>query len=112
MSNWNNADTTCVISVYRPQAGLAEKLNEIVRRHVPTLREEGLITDRPTTALVAADETVVEIFEWSSHEAVEQAHTNPRVAEIWKDIAEVAEITTLSTLAEANRPFAPFKPLF
>jgi hypothetical protein len=111
MSNWNSSDTTCVISVYRPKEGQSLQLNEIVRRHVPTLREEGLITDRPTTALLAADDTVVEIFEWSSLEAVEQAHTNPRVQEIWTQIAEVAEITTLSTLAEANRPFSPFRPL-
>lgn len=110
MSNWNNAETTCVIAVYRPKAGHVEQLNDIIRRHIATLREEGLITDRPTTALVAADDTIVEIFEWCSFEAVEQAHTNPRVEQIWKEIAEVAEITTLSTLAEANRPFSPFKP--
>lgn len=110
MSNQSHSSAQVVIATYRPHAGLADKLHEIVRRHVPTLREEGLITDRPATVLVAADDTVLEIFEWMSSDASTAAHTNPRISALWEEMMAVAEMTTLASLSEAGRPFASFRP--
>ncbi|MBL0385798.1 hypothetical protein JJB07_03970 [Tumebacillus sp. ITR2] len=110
MSNWKDASTTVVISVYRPRVGQADRLAEIVRKHAPTLRAEGLITDRPVTVAVAEDGSFIEVFEWTSLEAADLAHSNPNVQVLWEEMGQIADFATLSSLAEAQRPFSPFKP--
>jgi hypothetical protein len=42
---------------------------EILQNHVPTLRKEGLVTERPELLLQAQDGTYIEIIEWVFEEA-------------------------------------------
>lgn len=100
-----------VIACYRPREGHEEHLVEEVRNHVPTLREQGLVTDRPPYIMLSKDGTVLEIFEWKSEDAVQSAHKNPVVGEMWKRFEEVCEYVSLNQLEESTLPFAPFKPL-
>lgn len=99
------------IALYRPHPGKEEKLLKIVENHIPTLRTEKLITDREPMLLQAEDGTLIEIFEWKSSEATDQAHQSTTVMKIWEQMMEVAEMTSLSSLSEANRPFPNFKSL-
>lgn len=101
--------TVVAMALYRPHPGKEEELQEIVKQHVPILREEGLITDYPPLLLKAKDGTLIEIFEWKCDEAKNQAHQNPKVQVLWKRMMEVAEMTHLSTLPESDRPFPNFK---
>ena len=98
-----------VFALYRPHAGKAEALETILARHVPVLRELGLVTERPVVLARAADGTYFEVFEWRDAEAAEQAHDLPAVAEIWDAIGEVADFKTLADLDEARRPFPHFR---
>ena len=100
-----------VIVAYRPRAGKEALLLELTRRHVPVLRDQGLATDRPSSVMRAADGTIVEVFEWKSQAAIDSAHANPAVAQMWKQYAEACEYVPLKDLKEAANLFAAFEPL-
>lgn len=99
------------MALYRPKAGKENELKEILKVHIPTLREEGLITNRELLTLQAEDGTIIEIAEWKSNEAIEKAHQSANVMSVWNKISSVAELTSLSSLSEAQEPFPNFKPL-
>jgi quinol monooxygenase YgiN len=103
--------STVFMALYRPKPGKERELKEILKVHIPTLREEGLITNRELLTLQAEDGTIIEIAEWKSNEAIEMAHQSKNVMSIWDKIGSVAELTNLSTLNESKEPFPNFKPL-
>lgn len=100
-----------VIACYRPRPGMKEQLFELTRRHVQRLRAEGLVTDREPIAMKAQDGTVVEVFEWTSAEAIEAAHSNANVQEMWKEYAAVCEYVPLAELDESRQLFSEFSPV-
>ena len=100
-----------VIVAYKPKVGKAEQLKELTKTHVARLKKEGLVTDREPVAMETADGTIVEVFEWLSDEAIEQAHKNPAVIQMWGEYAEVCDYVPLNTLNEAKMQFAGFNPL-
>ena len=100
-----------VIATYRPKPGQEKLLLEVVRTHVPILRQQGLATSRPVQVLRASDGTLVEIFEWVSDAAVEQAHTNPAVQKLWERFGQVSDFATLASLPGSGKPFPHFEPV-
>lgn len=97
-----------VIVAYRPKAGKDSALLDLVRRHHSRLKEQGLVTDRPAYAMRAKDGTIVEVFEWKSPKAVEEAHNNPAVQTMWKEFGEACDYVPLSQLEETKGLFAGF----
>lgn len=100
-----------VIACYRPKAGQAESLLSLVREHVPALRGQGLVTERAPIVMRAGDGTVIEIFEWASEEAVERAHHDPIVRELWGRFEQLCEFLAPAQVPGAERPFPHFEPL-
>ena len=100
-----------VTAVYRPKPGKAGELRALVDQHLPALREAELVTDRPTLLLGSKDGMLVEVFEWKSAEAAQQAHENEAVGRIWEAMEDVALFMTLADLPEATRRFPHFEPL-
>jgi hypothetical protein len=100
-----------VIVAYRPREGKEAQLLKLVREHVPILRGEGLATNRKPLVMRAEDGTILEIFEWKSPEAIDQAHTNETVMAMWDRFNEVCEIENLANLRECQQPFSPFEPI-
>jgi hypothetical protein len=100
-----------VIVAYKPKKGKAVALKELTKTHVPRLKKEGLVTDREAVIMEAVDGTVIEVFEWVSAEAIQNAHKNPAVLQMWGEYAEVCDYVALNTLNEANDMFATFKPV-
>ena len=101
-----------VIAVYRPKPGKAAELEAILKRHVPTLRAAGLVSDRPVTVLKSlVDGTYLELFEWVSAEAAEKAHESPAVMEVWNAMGGIVDFLPLTALSETARPFAHFAPV-
>ena len=87
-------------------------MRELLSRHVPMLRAEELVTDRPVTFVRArSDGTYIEIFEWRSNDHARRAHENPKVAELWAALEAAAEFVRLADLREAARSFAHFEPI-
>jgi len=101
----------CVIVAYRPKPGTEDDLLELVRSRVPTLRKEGLVSDRAPTIMRARDGTIVEVSEWKSREAIDAAHKNPNVLAMWEKFFDVCDCVPLNTLAEASEMFASFEPI-
>lgn len=100
-----------LIVAYRPLPGKEQRLLELTKLHLPVLRREGLATDRPSYAMRAGDGTIVEVFEWRSKEALETAHQNPAVQEMWKRYQETCEYIPLASLDECHQMFAGFEPI-
>src|ERR1700686_1440825 len=100
-----------VVVAYRPKPGREKELLEIVRSRVPTLRQEGLVTDRVPVLMRAKDGTIIEVSAWKSREAIEEAHKNPRVLAMWDRFFAVCDCVPLKTVAEAETWFAGFEPI-
>ncbi|MES2279419.1 MAG: hypothetical protein V4592_25530 [Bacteroidota bacterium] len=100
-----------VIVAYKPKPGKAAALRKLMDTHVSRLRKEGLVTHRHPTLLETADGTLIEIFEWLSPEAIQQAHRNQEVHKMWGEFAEVCDYVPLSELPETKGLFAEFTPL-
>ena len=97
-----------VIACYQPKEGQQAALKELVKRHLPVLREQDLVTERAPIIMQAKDGTILEVFEWKSAHAIEQAHTNPAVLALWEEFSEVCDYTPLAQLEEARAMFAEF----
>jgi quinol monooxygenase YgiN len=99
------------VVAYRPKPGKEQKLLELVRNRVPTLRKEGLVTDRTPAIMRSRDGTIVEVSEWKSREAIDAAHRNPNVLAMWDKFFAVCECVPLNTVPEAADMFAGFTPV-
>ena len=97
------------VAAYRPHPGKEAQLLELVRRHVPTLRREGLATGHAALLLKAADGTLIELASWKSEEHSRAAHDNAAVQELWSAFAACCDFLALKDLAEAQRMFAHFE---
>jgi len=101
----------CVIVAYKPKVGKERELLELVRRRVPTLRKEELVTDRAPILMRTREGTIVEVSEWKSREAIEAAHRNPNVLAMWEQFFALCDCVPLKTLPEAEEMFAGFEPV-
>jgi quinol monooxygenase YgiN len=99
------------VVAYRPKPGKEQELLELVRSRGPTLRKEGLVTDRVPTIMRSRDGAIVEVSEWKSREAIDAAHKNPNVLAMWNKFFAVCDCVPLNTLPEAGDMFAGFTPI-
>ena len=97
-----------VVVAYTPKPDREEQLIAAVKKHLQVLQAEGLITDKPGYVMRAGDGTIVEVFEWRSAEAIQQAHTNPAVQALWAEFGAACDYMPLAKLKEANQMFAEF----
>lgn len=100
-----------MIVAYKPHSGKADALKELTKTHVPRLKKEGLVTEREAVIMEAANGTIIEVFEWLSDEAIQNAHKNQAVLQMWAEYAGVCDYVRLNTLAETSTLFAGFKPV-
>jgi len=98
-----------VIAAYRPKKGKERLLRDVLKDHLPILRKEELVTDRPPYLMRAADGTFVEVFEWKSAAAVEAAHGNSAVQAMWVRFEEACTYEPLLNLKESKDRFANFE---
>ncbi len=100
-----------VIAAFKPKPGQEQALAAVVAKHWQILREQDLVTDRIRYAMRASDGTILEVFEWRSQEAIEQAHANPAVLALWAEFEAACDYMPLASLSEAQHPFSEFEPL-
>jgi hypothetical protein len=97
-----------VIVAYKPKPDKLQLLLEAVRDHLAVLRSQQLVSGRPAYVMQTGDGTVLEIFEWKSAEAIQQAHTNPAVQALWGRFADACDYVPLASLSESQQLFAEF----
>ena len=100
-----------VIACFKPKEGKGNELLEIIKDHMPVLRKEGLVTDRECIVMRSENGTILEVFEWKSQEAINKAHENPNVLDLWKRFEDACKYETLSTLDESFKMFPGFEPV-
>jgi hypothetical protein len=100
-----------VIAAFKPKPAMQQHLLAVVEKHWRILQAQSLVTERPRYAMQSADGTVLEVFEWRSPEAIEQAHHNPAVLALWAEFEAVCEYVPLSGLSESQHPFSEFQAL-
>lgn len=104
--------TETVIAAYRPKPGKDQALRKLIREHRRRLHEARLITSRPSIVLRArSDGTLLEIFEWISAKAADEAHQHPSIRAMWNKLAQVADFVPLSAVQEASKAFSHFEAL-
>lgn len=100
-----------VIVCYKPLPGKEDALERLIREHVPILRRLGMATERRAIASRAEDGTIVEVFEWVSGKAVEEAHQHPEVLAMWKRFEACCTFGTLAELPRSREWFPAFAPI-
>jgi hypothetical protein len=100
-----------VIVAYKPKPGKETALKELMKTHLPRLLKEGLVRNKESYIIEAADGTIIEVFEWLSDDAIKSAHTNPEVQKMWGEYAEVCDYVPVGSLTEARNLFSGFEPL-
>lgn len=97
-----------VIVAYTPKQSMEQQLLVAVKKHLRVLKTEQLVTDKPAYVMRAGDGSIVEVFEWRSAAAIEQAHGNPSVQALWAEFGAACDYTPLNKLSEAHQMFAEF----
>src|SRR5947208_14055768 len=98
-----------VIAAYRPKKRKEQLPRDVLKDHLPILRKERLVTDRPPYLMRAADGTFVEVFEWKSAAAIEAAHHSSAVRAMWGRVEETCTYDPLLNLKESKDMFANFE---
>jgi hypothetical protein len=99
------------VAIYRPKPGKETQLLHAVKDHMPILRGENLITERKAIVMRANDKSIVEIFEWTSSDAIAKAHENKEVLKLWDRFNEVCEYVKPVDIQEFHNLFSEFEPI-
>ncbi|HRI86468.1 MAG TPA: hypothetical protein PK536_13580 [Ignavibacteria bacterium] len=100
-----------VIACFKPKEGKDNELLEVIKDHMPVLKKEGLITERDSVVMRSTNGCILEVFEWKSKEAIDHAHENPNVLELWKRFESTCSYETLSSIEESGSMFPGFQPV-
>jgi len=100
-----------VAVAYKPKKGSVEALQKLLEKHVQILREQGLASEREPIIMRSKDGIHIEVFEWKSADAIEKAHTNKVVQELWQEFAEVCDYVPLSSASEVANLFSEFESI-
>ena len=98
------------IACYKPKAGKSQELKALMRKHHGILKGENLVTDRAPVIMESKDGTIVEVFEWKSKAAIDQAHTNTVVLRTWDEYSAVCDYVPIGRIEEAGELFSEFTP--
>ena len=80
-----------VLCTYRVVPGEEAAFEALLAKHWPTLRAQGLVTERRPQAYRGAGPTYHELFEWKDGRAPEVAHQSPEVMAIWEPMGALCE---------------------
>ncbi|MCZ6837125.1 MAG: hypothetical protein O7G85_15225, partial [Planctomycetota bacterium] len=100
-----------VICAFRPKPGQESKLLDVLKTHIPILKGEDLITDRPPCFMKSSDGTILELFEWKSADHSEKAHENQAVLDVRARLEACCDYLTLRDVPETTSPFPNFESI-
>jgi hypothetical protein len=98
--------TELALAAYRPRPGQDDALVRLLHDDVATLRRRGHVTSRPAPLIRTGGGELLVVLEWSSENAVGDAHEDPEVLEVWRRKDELAEYIGPRELAGTELPFA------
>ena len=104
----NTEGTVLAFATFKPKSGKEQVLLELVQKHLPILRELELATDKSNYIAQSNDGTIIEVFEWTSLNAIKAAHQHPAIADIWEKMTLIADFVPMNSLTESQKPFPGF----
>ncbi len=72
-----------IFDIYKPHTNKGNKLKKLLSNHIPILKSNKLITNREPVLVQSKNGIYIEIFEWKSNDAIEEAHENPEIQKLW-----------------------------
>jgi hypothetical protein len=103
--------TVMALATYKPRPGQEAALRQLIDQHLPALRELGLATDREGYLAKTKEGVFIQVFEWTSTNAISAAHEHPAIQHFWEKMILIAEFPPMGALAETQRPFPGFEIL-
>jgi hypothetical protein len=79
-----------------------------LREEIAALRDRGHITSRPAAICRTARGEFLVVSEWSTEHAVDDAHADAAILEIWHRKEELLDYLAPGDLAGIDVPFASF----
>jgi quinol monooxygenase YgiN len=98
-------------AAFRPKPGRENDLAAVITDRLALMRRLGFVTDRPAINMRAKDGTFIQVSEWVSQAAIDQAHKSPEVLALWGRYADCADHVMPSSLAEIKDHFPCFECL-
>src|SRR5262245_3421205 len=100
-----NMENAIALCTYRVKQNHEKEFAALLRKHAPTLRKLGLLTDEPSVLFRGQDESgksfFVEVLHWKSMDGHKIAEQMPEVLAIWEKMGQLVE-------ARLNRPAMEF----
>ena len=90
---------------------MENNLKALALSHYPRLKEQDLVTDRSPVIMQSKDGSIIEVFEWRSADAIQQAHTNKVVGQMWIEFSQVCDYIPIGQLPESSDLFANYSPV-
>lgn len=100
-----------VIVAYKPFLDKESELEKLIETHWDILNNEGLVSNRKSIIMKAKNGTIIEIFGWQSKDAMESAHSNETVQNMWAEYSKVCEYIPISEVQESQQLFSEFTPV-
>src|SRR4030095_6554349 len=104
-------ESRIVIVAYKPKPGKEQELRQLALDHYYTNKNKDLVTDRIPVLMQAKDGTIVEVFEWKSRDAIEKAHSNKSVLQMWEQYNQVCDYIPIGSVEESSSLFSEFTPV-
>ena len=98
-----------IFALYKPHQNKENELKNLILKHIPILKSNKLITNREPILVQSKNDIYIEIFEWKSNNAVEEAHENPEVQKLWNEMKKICDFTNLESIEEVRKYFPQFK---
>src|SRR5436190_14912757 len=98
--------TQLAFAAYRPRPERTDELLRLLDEELATLRRRGHVTERPAPVVRTADGDLLVVLEWSTPDAVDEAHADPEVLAVWDRKAQMADYLAPRALGGAGVPFA------
>lgn len=99
------------IIAWRPHYGRESNLVALLDQRLSCLRDLGLATQREAVLGRTDSNEVIEIFEWSSSDAIALAQSHPAALRIMRRIVKVAELVVPADLPAARELFFEITPI-
>ena len=100
-----------VLVSYEPKKGKEQELDALLKKHVPTLQQSKLATERDPIIMKNDEGLRFEIFEWVSQEAVDKAHEIPEVKKLWEELEDVSDMVAPCSVINQQTLFPEFSPI-
>ena len=98
--------TELALAAYRPRPGREDDFLVFLYEELELLRRQGHVTERRAPVVRAPKGELLVVLEWSTDHAVDDAHADPDVLEVWDRKAELAEYIAPAALSGSDIPFA------